>query len=324
MKIIGRPAVLSLTHPGPLRLFNTGELLRLPPPTWLIDRILPVGGLVGVYGQPGVGKSFLAIDMALAVASGHPWQRHVVHPGFVLYVSAEGGTGIGKRVQAWLSNFGYTAAQPNIAWLTQSVAISSTSEDMNVLFTRLSDELEERPVLVAIDTLARCFDGDENQQEDMNRFIAGVDRLRREFGTTVIVVHHTRVDAERERGSTAFRGAAETMIRVNRASTTAPLAIVCNKQKDADEFPQMSLHLRTLPVTVAGVRTSSCVLVSDPSQKGSSPLQVAILGHLRQSPSRLGALYVYGAKSSIQRAVRQLVLSHQIINDLGYYTVSDS
>ena len=47
--------------------------------------------------------------------------------------------------------------------------------------------------MIVIDTLARNFGaGNENSTEDMNRFVASIDRyLREEFGSAILLVHHT-------------------------------------------------------------------------------------------------------------------------------------
>ena len=312
-----RPSILALTKPGPLRLFNTTELLRLPPPRWLVQDILPAGGLVGLYGPPGAGKSFLAIDLALAVASGKPWHGHAVESGFALYVSGEGGTGIGKRVQAWLSSNSVNANDVNIAWLTESVPISSTSEDMDVLFVRLNNEVEQSPSLVIIDTLARCFDGDENLQEDMGRFIAGVDRLRREFHATVVVVHHTRLDTERERGSTAFRGAADTMLSVVRKQQHGPIELVCNKQKDAEEFGTLWFDLKVVPVTMRGIADTSCIVESQAQSRSQ-----AILTMLRRGPCTFSEFLrseFHIPRTSLHRGLLELARSGQIVKENGVY-----
>lgn len=254
--VTSRRTRFNLTQPGALRLWSTEELLQLPPPTWLIEDILPTGGLVGLYGAPGSFKSFLAIDIALSVGTGLPWQGHAVRRGFALYISAEGGTGIGKRAQAWITARRQEPAQAHVAWLTEAIPVSADSDYMERLLSRLNDEVRERPGLVIIDTLARCFDGDENQQEDMGRFIGGVDKLRQEFKATVIVVHHTRLDGERERGNTAFRGAADTMISIARKGQWS-VALTCNKQKDAEEFKPVVLKLQP----VSG--TDSCVIAAE-------------------------------------------------------------
>lgn len=250
-----RPSEMPLTRPGVLRLYSTDELVRMPPPEWQIDGIIPLGGLVGLYGPPGVGKSFIAIDMALHLASGRSWQGHDVRKGYVLYVSAEGGTGIGKRVQAWMRYHQVTPKELPVAWLTETIAVTNDSQDMERLFERLT-EVEDHPEFIVIDTLARCFDGDENQQEDMGRFIGGVDKLRTQYRSTVCIVHHTRLDGERERGNTAFRGAADCMMSVERPTKQGTsMLLKCNKQKDSEEFGTMGMALLSVP------EVESCVIV---------------------------------------------------------------
>ncbi len=217
----------------------------MPPPEWLVDTILPEGGLIALYGPSGTGKSFIAIDMAMAIATGTPWQGHPVKKGFVIYVSAEGGTGIGKRVKAWLFDRKMEAKEANVAWLVEAVPIHTDSENMEILLERILEEIGETPVLIILDTLARCFDGNENQQEDMNRFIAGIDRLRKECKSAVLVVHHTNKQGEDERGSGAFRGASDAMLSVVKKEER--IFLRCSKQKDDEEFGDREVLLKDVP-----------------------------------------------------------------------------
>ncbi len=245
---VARTSGFSLVSAGPVRLYSTDELLRMPEPHWLINGILPAEGLIGVYGPPGSGKSFIALDIALSVASGVPWQGKATTPGLVVYISAEGTAGLGQRVQAWLLSKGLEPSDVDIAWLTESIPIYADNEYLEALFDRF-DELQRVPALVIIDTLARCFLGDENQQEDMGKFVAGADRFRHECGASVIVIHHTNSSEGRERGSTAFRGASDTMVSVTpghggiNASTTSrqtrgTFSVSCSKQKESEAFPR--------------------------------------------------------------------------------------
>jgi hypothetical protein len=230
------------------------ELLALAPPQWLIDGVLPAGGHIGLYGPPGSLKSFIALDMALSVASGTPWQSHEVARGFVLYVAAEGGAGNGKRARAWTSQ--HPTLRPNdfeISFLLEGVSIAADGPDIHILMERL-DEIDRTPSLVVIDTLARCLEGDENQQEDMGRFIKGVDKFRQD-GATVLSVHHTRLDGDRERGNTAYRGATDAMIEAKRDGDLVILSN--NKQKDAEEFAPIRLLKQIVP------EHDSCVIVSE-------------------------------------------------------------
>lgn len=263
-------APAALTEPGRVRLYSTAELLRQPAPSWLVEGTIPAKSLVGLYSPPGEGKTFVSLDIALSVASGIPWQGHATtEDAYVLYISAEGGSGIGKRVQAWLTDRTVSVRKAEMAWLIESIPVHADSDDMDTLIERVQYEVGRHPDLVVIDTLARCFDGDENLQLDMGRFIAGVDRLRLAWGSTVMVVHHTRLAGDRERGNTAFRGAADTMIALERIKGTRPgvhgLVLTCNKQKDAEEFEPIKLRL----VTVEG--TDSCVIqpwAAAPAQGG--------------------------------------------------------
>lgn len=312
-----RPSSFALTTPGPLRLYSTDELLRLPPPTWLIQDTLPAGGLVALYGQPGCGKSFVAIDMALSVAAGGFWQGRPVAQGYVLYVSAEGGSGIGKRARAWLDVRGLQGRDAPVAWLLQALSVYGDSNDLELLMGRIHDEVERYPTLIIIDTLARCFDGNENEQEDMGRFIKGVDLLRTELGSAVLVVHHTRLDGERERGNTAFRGACDTMMALERKGG---MTLSCTKQKDAEEFKPIALRLRTVP------GTDSCAIGLSRAQ-ATETKQDSILDVLTEKGSLttdewLGLMRSHDMpKSTFHRHLVRLRKSGQIIRKNGQWEV---
>src|SRR5688572_19011703 len=88
--------------PTRLRLMTYADLADIPPAAWVIDQTFCLDALTVVFGPSGVGKSFLALDMALAVATGTDWQGHSVTQGHAVYIAAEGVRGIRKRVAAWL------------------------------------------------------------------------------------------------------------------------------------------------------------------------------------------------------------------------------
>lgn len=311
-----RPSTFTLTRPGPLRLYSTLELLRLPPPTWLVDGILPAGALVGLYGAPGSFKSFIALDVALAVASGRTWHGQTCERHHVIYVAAEGGTGMGKRAGAWLRHNHVAPGEADVAWLVESVPVNPDSDQMDILFNRVNDELDTAPGLVVIDTLARCFEGDENTQEDMGRFVAGVDRMRHEFGATVIVVHHTRLGGDRERGNTAFRGAADTMVFVERRNEDE-VEIICNKQKDSEEFITRQLARKLIP------EADSMVLVDTKANTEDLILECLNEPHpfaeLKKISEERGLTI---SPATFKRRLVSLVKSGKIIKENGKYQLT--
>jgi RecA-family ATPase len=66
----------------------------MPPPRWLIRDWLPASSLILIYGEPGAGKTFVALDIAVAIATGRDWNGNKVARGIVLYIAAEGVAGL--------------------------------------------------------------------------------------------------------------------------------------------------------------------------------------------------------------------------------------
>ncbi len=319
-----RPSEFTLTSPGPLRLYSLGELLRLPPPSWLIKHVITQGGLAGLYGPPGEYKTFVAMDMAMCVATGTPWHGHKVTKQHVVYIAAEGGTGIGLRALGWLQEHGIDQKDADIVVLTESMPVAVDSENMDTFFGRVNNEINRTPGLIIIDTLARCLDGNENEQEDMGRFIGGVDRFRREFGATVLVVHHTRLDADRERGSTVFRGAADAMISV-RKQGNGHVLVSCNKQKDFEEFKdhEFDIRVQLLPIEDEDHdQLSTIVLVEPALERDEMILQwLTETGGLGFSGLKARALRAQVSPAALKRRLVSLVKNGKIIKENSIYTV---
>ena len=72
-------------------------LRRMADAKWLIDGVLPQDAAALVFGEPGSFKSFMAMDMAVAVASGQQWQGKETSQAIVVYLAAEGGDDVHLR-----------------------------------------------------------------------------------------------------------------------------------------------------------------------------------------------------------------------------------
>lgn len=242
------------------KLHSIGDLLGLPEPEWLIDSLFTCGSLVCLYGPSGHGKSFLALDWALSLALGTTWLGHPTRHGVVIYVAAEGGPSIRKRVQVWQQARGRVTVLE--AFFILEAPQVREANQLDLLIRQIA-EVETRPVLIVLDTLARCFvGGEENSAKDMGELVEGLDRLRRHTGATVMVLHHTGKDnLDMERGSTALRAGSDVMIRVVKGKDGL-ITVKNNKQKDDEEFDE--IHLRLDPIelgaTSTGRRVSSCIL----------------------------------------------------------------
>ena len=226
--------------PDHYRLYTDAEIMDLPPPEWLIEGILPAGGLVQLYGAPGIGKTFLALDWVFCIGTGTPWLGRSCMRGRVVYIAAEGRTGLGPRIRAWRVCHGHED-ETNVSFVAEPVYMLKPKCVKRLL--RTLETLDPKPSLIVIDTMARCIPGaDESAAKDVGLFIAHLDSIRLKLGVTILVIHHIGKDKRRkERGSTAFRGAADTMISLKKDGEG--FLIECDKQKESEPFDEIGLKL---------------------------------------------------------------------------------
>src|SRR5919199_5638859 len=88
-------------RPKRFRLVTPQGMKQLPRPQWQVDGLLHRNTLALLAGPESTFKSFVALDLALSVAGGQPWQGREVHQGPVVYISAEGSAGLRNRLEAW-------------------------------------------------------------------------------------------------------------------------------------------------------------------------------------------------------------------------------
>lgn len=237
---------------GRYQLLTDDDLEALPPPVWLIDGIMPAGGLIVPYGAPGSWKTFGAIDWGLCVSTGFRWMGREVRRGPVIYIAAEGASGLGARVRAWKDHRRFIG-RTDLHVIAEPVNLLEAGDVANLL-QAIQRDLTEPPALVIFDTLARCMiGGDENNTADMGVAVENAGRIQRTTGAAVMLVHHTRKGEEVERGNSSLRGAADTMILFRADDDT--VEIKANKQKDGPEFSPIRVVLESVG--------ESCVVVPD-------------------------------------------------------------
>ncbi len=237
-------------------LLTPEDIAALPDLEWLIEGVLPKPGLVVLYGEPGSFKTFVALDMALTVASGREWLGRVTLQTKALYIAAEGVRGFKLRVAAHAHRRGLTPE--NIRFIAEVPLIMDPAHIRALLASFEKDDFE--PGLIVVDTLARVALGaDENNAKDMGRVVDGLDELKRQTGATVMVIHHTRKDGGSERGSSALRGAADAMILCEKVPSLdgAGVRLECAKMKDDEPFADIGATLEK--VALPGGKSSLIV-----------------------------------------------------------------
>jgi len=227
------------------RFLSIDEVERLPPPKWLVQGVLVEASIAAIYGPPESCKSFLAVDMAMAIASGMDWHGRTVERGGVLYIAAEGAPGLGKRMRAWKVNRGAQGRAFQLHLMRDELNLAAEKDGgVRAFVQAVTDELGPLRLIV-IDTLNQTAAGaDENSAKDMGRYIASMKKLRDATGAAVVVVHHSGKDVSKGmRGSTALLGAMDTTVEVERSTDGHSIKVAVHKQKDAEREGPMRFNL---------------------------------------------------------------------------------
>lgn len=219
------PARDDPARPHRFKRWSIEELIELPPPAWTVEGIVLERSLGMLYGEPKSFKTFIALDLALCVATGRPFHGVDVVQGRVCYVAAEGHPAETRdRILAWCRENGVEASELRGRFALVISGVQLDKPDSVKEFIRLDPAPCD---LMFFDTLNRNMEGHENDTQDMTRVVAGCDLVRRTLNTAVIVVHHTGVNQARERGSTVMRGAVDARLRVsfNKQANVATLLV---------------------------------------------------------------------------------------------------
>jgi archaellum biogenesis ATPase FlaH len=218
-----------------LSLLTTHQLMTLPKPKLLRPGI-PEDGLTVLYGESGVGKSFIALNYALNIAMN----------GMVIYVPTEGLRGYVQRLQAW-EKYHQHALPGSLYFLTAPLTLMDKTGVEELIRQINGWRRSHRLLLVVIDTLAMSMIGaDENSARDMGLAVAAVRAIIAALQCAVLLVHHTGKSATSERGSSALRGNADSMIRVS--SYDDLLSIENTKAKDFEPFARQYMLLKPVHV----------------------------------------------------------------------------
>ncbi len=175
---------------------------------WLVDALWSEQGVGIVGGEPKCGKSFLALDLAVAVAAGVPCLRHFrpAASGTVLLFAAEDA---GHIVRDRLKGIARAAGADFEALDIAVIDVPTLRLDHRLDRQRLLETVERiGPRLLVLDPLVRLHGVDENAVAEVAPILGFLRDLQRRFGTAVLLVHHARKSGASRPGQ-ALRGSSE-------------------------------------------------------------------------------------------------------------------
>jgi hypothetical protein len=212
-----------------------------PKQSWVVDGILPATGTAILFGEGGVGKSFIASEIAFAIQNGTDFGGRKTAQGDAVYFAVEDGDGLLRRTLEALDR---DTALQSYGILSRELDLSRTSKDTDLLIDDLTEQYSGRQIrLLVVDTLQMALgSAEESSSTDATAIMRNCNRISERLGCLVLVVHHTGKDASRgHRGSSAFHGAATTMLKMEGDETLATVTI--EKQKHGPRGLQLGLHL---------------------------------------------------------------------------------
>ena len=211
----------------PLRTIDGATLMSMPlhPPNFVVDTLLSQG-LHILAGSPKVGKSWLALWLAVTVAKGEPVWNLPVSQGTTLYLCLEDSQ---LRIQNRL--FEITEAPSSVLFCTDSHVLGQGLEEQ--LETFLVEHQDA--VLVIIDTLQMIRGaGYDNTYANDYRDLSVLKKIADVHGIAILLIHHLRKEKaddvfSRISGTTAISGAVDssfTLVEEHRGSGRAKLSCI--------------------------------------------------------------------------------------------------
>jgi hypothetical protein len=223
-------------------VLTLNEFASRPVPRYIVKGVLPQAELVVLYGESGSGKTFMALDLVMAIVTGSPWRGRKTKQGRCVYIAAEGAGGFRNRIQAYVAD----------------KQLDASTLDMGVIHAAPNFLLKEdaldvarsigKCAVIVVDTWAQTTPGgNENSGEDMGKALAHCKGLHRATGAVVILVHHAGKDATKgARGWSGLRAAADAELEVVRSGDARAMRL--SKQKDGEDNTVWGFKLETVSI----------------------------------------------------------------------------
>ena len=247
----------------PRLLVESWDSIKDEPVEWLVESILPKKAFIALYAPPASYKSFIALDLAEAIATGRDWMGYrIPKKGAVLYICGEGHGGMGARVKACkIQNKSPDGA--NLYIIRAQLNLRSSQEDFDKLILAISEliaQIDEPLEIIILDTLMRMSGGgfNENSSEDMGAFITQTGKLQEIFHCALLVIHHSGKDVTKGlRGHSSLLGAVDTELEIQRqdsvinsgdASVIGNAILKVSKQKDGADSIEVGIDVISIEI----------------------------------------------------------------------------
>jgi hypothetical protein len=208
---------------------------------WAVKGIIPEQAVGFIYGASQAFKSFVTLDYALHRAYGMKWLGRKTKQATPIYLAAEGGAGLMRRIEAWHR----ARSQDWRKCPMRVVIVPLTLRTQSKVLREAIEATGIQPGDVIVDTMSQTFTGDENSNDQVAEWlrILGTE-LRDGLACTVTIVHHTGHSAnDRMRGASAMHSNADFALGVSRDGKELLATVEFAKVKDAERPDPQTFEL---------------------------------------------------------------------------------
>lgn len=236
-------------------------------PDELVEGLITIGSTVVVYGDSNSGKTFWALSVATAIATGSDCYGRKTDPGLVVYLASEAPTSIRSRMQAIKKHHGCNLE--NLVMVPVPMNFYNGDQDTHdvIELVRAVEQIKGRPVRLIIgDTLARMSAGaNENSGEDMGPVMARFDQVATATKATLMIIHHNGKDAAKgARGWSGIRAHIDTEIEV--VEKDGIRSVTVTKQRELPskgDTIYFKLEIVEMGISKFGSIATTCVAIPD-------------------------------------------------------------
>ncbi len=232
---------------------------------WLVKKFWPARGVAVIYGKARSFKSFLAIDLGLAVAGGVDWAGRKTKQAAVVYIAAEAPAGVRKRIAGRLAARDDLPPYDSIPFRMIPAApnLGAGQDDLSELIASI-DTTEVVPGLIVIDTLAQTIGAGDENGAGMIQYVANATALANRFKCLVLIVHHVGLsDDQRLRGHSSLHCGIDAQVLCDRNQGAFSCAITLQKLKDDEDEIRLEAQLSRFVICRNEDRDDVSTLVID-------------------------------------------------------------
>ncbi len=230
-----------------------------PDTAWLVDDLWSDNAVGILGGEPKCCKSFLSLELAIAISSGRPCLGRfpVQRPGTVLLYAAEDAPRIVKTRLAGIAEArGVELSTLDIQVITSDRLRLDEPRDIEALDTTVA---ALRPRLLILDPFVRLHRIDENSSSEVASVLERLRLMQRRHGTSILIVHHAKKNGGSARAGQALRGSSEfhawgdSLLYMRRSAEQLTLSI---EHRAAASHP-------AIPLTLKGVTGNLALEIDD-------------------------------------------------------------